>query len=297
MWRPVGTFVSGRADGRPSAGDDSAGGRVPSPGRACRRAARASHRRKPGSPRPRRRSRVPRRASALRALNATAAQAQLDLALDQYRRQFARSSATRSCRRWSSARLRRRSPKPEPKWPRRTRASLKRRASFARPARASARPRPSARRRSPRPTRPRPACRARAAQLASTRVVAPFSGVVEARLQETGELAAPGQPVVRLVGSGSVKVTAGVPERYAGPRSSRARRCRSRPNAYAVEAARGAVCRSSAPPSIRTPARSPSRCPSRTPTGSLKPSMVVRLNVTRGRARQRDRGADRGHRP
>src|SRR5690606_5815600 len=53
-------------------------------------------------------------------------------------------------------------------------------------------------------------------QLRNTSVTAPFSGVVEERLVEKGEQVMPGTPVVRIVNTNLVKITAGVPERYAG---------------------------------------------------------------------------------
>jgi RND family efflux transporter MFP subunit len=46
-------------------------------------------------------------------------------------------------------------------------------------------------------------------------VDAPFAGTVEERFLEVGEQAAPGTQVARLVNTRRVKVTAGVPERYA----------------------------------------------------------------------------------
>ncbi len=116
-------------------------------------------------------------------------------------------------------------------------------------------------------------------QLASTRIVAPFSGVVEARLQETGELAAPGQPVIRLVGSGSVKVTAGVPERYAGE-IEQGTQVSVSPNAYAVEPRGGRVSFVGA--AIDQASRTfPIEVAVENADRSLKPSMVVRLDVTR----------------
>ncbi len=116
-------------------------------------------------------------------------------------------------------------------------------------------------------------------QLASTRLVAPFSGVVEARLQETGELASPGQPVIRLVGAGSVKVTAGVPERYAGEIEQGTQVAVS-PNAYAVEPRGGRVSFVGA--AIDTQSRTfPIEVSVENADRSLKPSMVVRLDVTR----------------
>ncbi len=53
-------------------------------------------------------------------------------------------------------------------------------------------------------------------QLANTRVTTPFAGIVEERLVEQGEQVMPGSPIARVVNTSSVKVTAGVPERYAG---------------------------------------------------------------------------------
>ncbi|WP_420456527.1 efflux RND transporter periplasmic adaptor subunit [Rubrivirga sp.] len=116
-------------------------------------------------------------------------------------------------------------------------------------------------------------------QLANTRIVAPFSGVVEARLQEPGELASPGQPVVRLVGSGSVKVTAGVPERYAGE-IEQGTQVQVTPNAYAVEARGGRVAFVGL--AIDEGSRTfPIEVAVENADRSLKPSMVVRMNVTR----------------
>lgn len=53
-------------------------------------------------------------------------------------------------------------------------------------------------------------------QLRNTRIVAPFAGRVEEHFAQRGEQAAPGTRVARLVSTGRVKVSAGVPERYAG---------------------------------------------------------------------------------
>lgn len=51
-------------------------------------------------------------------------------------------------------------------------------------------------------------------QLANTRVVAPFTGMVEQRLVEEGEQVSPGQPVIRITETRTLKVKAGMPERY-----------------------------------------------------------------------------------
>lgn len=53
-------------------------------------------------------------------------------------------------------------------------------------------------------------------QLANTYVRAPFSGVVERQFVERGEQVSPGMPVVRMVNTSRVKISAGVPERYSG---------------------------------------------------------------------------------
>jgi len=51
-------------------------------------------------------------------------------------------------------------------------------------------------------------------QLNNTEVRAPFAGVVEEILTEQGEMVMQGAPMVRLIGSGYLQVTAGVPARY-----------------------------------------------------------------------------------
>lgn len=51
--------------------------------------------------------------------------------------------------------------------------------------------------------------------LANTSVAAPFDAILEDRMLEVGEMASPGTPLVRLIGSSDIKVTAGVPARYA----------------------------------------------------------------------------------
>ncbi|PSQ97973.1 MAG: efflux RND transporter periplasmic adaptor subunit [Bacteroidetes bacterium SW_9_63_38] len=52
-------------------------------------------------------------------------------------------------------------------------------------------------------------------RLNNTILDAPFAGTVEERFLEVGEQAAPGERVARLVNTRRVKVTAGIPERYA----------------------------------------------------------------------------------
>ena len=52
-------------------------------------------------------------------------------------------------------------------------------------------------------------------RLARTTVRAPISGTLEARFVEVGTMVSPGTPVARIVHTGSIKIQAGVPERYA----------------------------------------------------------------------------------
>jgi membrane fusion protein (multidrug efflux system) len=52
-------------------------------------------------------------------------------------------------------------------------------------------------------------------QLRQTRVTAPFSGTVEEHYAELGEQVLPGRQIARIINTSRVKVTAGVPERYA----------------------------------------------------------------------------------
>ncbi|NQV72641.1 efflux RND transporter periplasmic adaptor subunit [bacterium] len=52
-------------------------------------------------------------------------------------------------------------------------------------------------------------------QLENTFVRAPFSGTIEMRMAEKGEQVVPGSPIARIVDTSSLKIQAGVPERYA----------------------------------------------------------------------------------
>ena len=53
-------------------------------------------------------------------------------------------------------------------------------------------------------------------QFGNTRVVAPFTGSIEELYVERGEQVMPGAQIARIVSTDRVKITAGVPERYAG---------------------------------------------------------------------------------
>ena len=50
--------------------------------------------------------------------------------------------------------------------------------------------------------------------LQNTTVSAPFDAIMEDRMLETGEMASPGAPLVRLIGRDQLTVTAGVPSRF-----------------------------------------------------------------------------------
>lgn len=51
-------------------------------------------------------------------------------------------------------------------------------------------------------------------RIAKMTVKAPASGIIEERLVDIGEMVGPGAPVARLIRTGTVKISAGVPERY-----------------------------------------------------------------------------------
>lgn len=114
-------------------------------------------------------------------------------------------------------------------------------------------------------------------QLASTRVVAPFSGVVQERLMEPGEMAGPGMPVVRLVAAGGVKIEAGVPERFAGQILSGAT-IRVTPSGGEARGGRVSFVGAALDTQSRT---YPIEAVVENEDGLLKPAMVVRLGVTR----------------
>ncbi len=52
-------------------------------------------------------------------------------------------------------------------------------------------------------------------RLARTTITAPISGILDARIVEVGSMVSPGTPVARIVQTDSIKILAGVPERYA----------------------------------------------------------------------------------
>ena len=116
-------------------------------------------------------------------------------------------------------------------------------------------------------------------QLGNTRVVAPFSGVVQERLMGPGELASPGMAVVRFVSGGAVKIEAGIPERYAGAiRVGSA--VRITPAAGVADARGGRVTFVGVAVNAQT-RTFPVEIQVDNGDGALKPAMVVRLGITR----------------
>lgn len=116
--------------------------------------------------------------------------------------------------------------------------------------------------------------------LSRTQITAPFSGTVEEHLAQRGEQVNPGTPVVRLVAGGGVKVTAGVPERYAADIRVGTPVVVT-PQAYGAPPRRGTVSfvGRTVDPQSRT---FPIEVQLTNADGTiLKPQMVVRMEVTR----------------
>lgn len=110
-----------------------------------------------------------------------------------------------------------------------------------------------------------------------TRIKSPVSGILDDRLVDEGEMAAPGVPIARVVGIGSVKLAVNVPERLAG------RIVRGIPVEFSVMALPGETFRgtigfvgSAISPDNRT---FPVEAVLRNPGGKLKPEMIARVNV------------------
>ncbi len=116
-------------------------------------------------------------------------------------------------------------------------------------------------------------------QLANTRVTAPFSGTVEEHFVERGEQVAPGTPVARLVSTDRLKVEAGVPERYAND-IRRGTPVRIVPTAYGLDEISGEV--SFVGNAISTQSRTfPVEVEIDNREGTLKPAMIAKLFITR----------------
>ncbi len=116
-------------------------------------------------------------------------------------------------------------------------------------------------------------------QLQNTFVRTPFPGVVEERFVQRGEQVTPGMPVARVVNTRRVKVTAGVPERYAGEIEP-GTPVEIRLNAYSVGNRLGKI--SFVGSAIDNNSRTfPIEVELDNANGSLKPQMVAQLLVER----------------
>lgn len=116
-------------------------------------------------------------------------------------------------------------------------------------------------------------------QHSRTRIVAPFSGVIEAHHAEIGEQVNPGTPVVRIVGTQSMKITGGVPERYAADIEI-GTLVTITPQAYGMESIDGTV--SFVGRAIDTQSRTfPIEIRPNTRNEWFKPQMLVRLDISR----------------
>ncbi len=118
-------------------------------------------------------------------------------------------------------------------------------------------------------------------QLALTRVTSPFGGTVEEHFVQRGEQVSPGVRVARVVSTGRVKVTAGVPERFAGDVAV-GDAVEVRLDAYGGEARTGRITfvGSAVDPASRT---FPIEVELNNAEGRLKPSMVATVAVRRAR--------------
>lgn len=118
-------------------------------------------------------------------------------------------------------------------------------------------------------------------QLANAKVVAPFDGVVEAHLVERGEQVNPGQTIVRVTDTRTLKVKAGVPERYAADIKLGAA-VRIAFNAYGLAPREGRL--TFVGQTIDAKNRTfQVEAELDNPDGALKPEMVARLLVTRAK--------------
>ena len=113
----------------------------------------------------------------------------------------------------------------------------------------------------------------------NTRIRAPFAGTIEERFIEVGEQAAPGMKVARLVNTRRVKVTAGVPGRYANDiREGTPVQLDFRRYDAGVRTAEATFVGNAIDPESRT---FPIEVTVQNEDGRLKPSMGVNLRVTR----------------
>ncbi|HAC16120.1 MAG TPA: hypothetical protein DCE78_09285 [Bacteroidetes bacterium] len=116
-------------------------------------------------------------------------------------------------------------------------------------------------------------------QLEDAALKAPFSGRIEEKLTSEGQFVGPGTPVLRLVNTNQVKISGGVPERYAGIIKAGSE-VEVQFRSYGLES-RTAQIRFAGNlinPESRT---FPVEIVLNNTNGSIKPSMVVEMRVTR----------------
>lgn len=116
-------------------------------------------------------------------------------------------------------------------------------------------------------------------QLINTRILAPFSGIIEAHYKQLGEQVNVGEPVVRVTNTQTMRMKAGVPERYAAD-IQMGTPVEIRFNAYGLGSTTGQLTfvGSNIDPQSRT---FPIEAEIPNPDRRLKPQMVARLLLSR----------------
>lgn len=118
-------------------------------------------------------------------------------------------------------------------------------------------------------------------RLERTVVRAPISGILDDRFVEVGSMVMPGSPVARIVDVSSVKVTGGIPERFAGEIA------RGAPALIGIDGAAGGEFQGSigfVGASVENASRTfPIEIVVPNPGLGLKPGMVATVRVARGR--------------
>jgi len=118
-------------------------------------------------------------------------------------------------------------------------------------------------------------------RLARTVIRAPISGILDSRMVEVGTMVMPGTPVARVVDVSSVKVTGGVPERFAGEV------VRGAPAEISIDGMGGGAFAGRihyVGASVQDASRTfPIEVLVANPRGGLKPGMVANVRVARGR--------------
>jgi membrane fusion protein, multidrug efflux system len=120
-----------------------------------------------------------------------------------------------------------------------------------------------------------------AARLDRTLVRAPIAGMLDARFIEVGSMVAPGSPVARIIDVDPLKVTGGVPERYAGEIRTGAEATVTFDNVRSLEFT--GVSRFVGASVNEHNRTFPVEISVPNADGMLKPGMVARVSLARGR--------------